>query len=442
MRMFNSAVKAAALFISVILFFSCALHSPGDYGTLVIALPGGSGVSASAARAAVSGAYTATLSFRIECSGSGSVSREVRPGEPVSIPLSPGDWVVTVTVLNAADQSIGSGAAPVAIESGKTTVAHIPVSIDTSGNSITQFTVTGPVFAQGLVDTHTITVFLPWGTDTTGMNWMATHTGRSITPAPGTPLDFGSPQTFTVTAENPAAPPKTYTVTVNFEPPPVSGGTASWPADTVWQPYGLSTITQPPGTTVTAAAVSSGVLIVSLQNIDMSALNNLVTQIEALTGGAGTMSGPVMGYTLYERIFTYSGGNLTLTMTHQPDGTLYLTVEPDDTGGSFTWPDTSTWALFNLSGLTQPAGTTVVDVTDADNPYAMLSVTLNNISTAAYGDLLGQITAKLGNPYYSQNPGDGTREDVFTTSAGGSTLMVTLIQDTAYDEVVVTAIKM
>ncbi|MDR1306990.1 MAG: hypothetical protein LBK74_05410, partial [Treponema sp.] len=147
MSIFNHAVKTAAAVVIVALC-SCALNDPGNYGTLNISLPG---TREPGGRAAVSGAYTATLSYRIECNGSGRVTREALPGDSVSIPLSPGDWAVTVTVLNAAGQSIGSGVAPATIETGKTTVVGIPVSIDTTGNDITRFALTSPVSAQGLI---------------------------------------------------------------------------------------------------------------------------------------------------------------------------------------------------------------------------------------------------------------------------------------------------
>jgi hypothetical protein len=74
-----------------------------------------------------------------------------------------------------------------------------------------------------------IDVSVPFGTNLSGMNFTAIHTGASISPAPGTPLDFSSPRTFTVRAEN--GEEKNYTATVNISPPSIpGGGTAVWPS--------------------------------------------------------------------------------------------------------------------------------------------------------------------------------------------------------------------
>jgi hypothetical protein len=271
------------------------------------------------------------------------------------------------------------------------------------------------------------------------MNFTATHTGVSISPAPGTPLDFTSPRTFTVRAEN--GQEKIYTVTVNLSPPSIpGGGTAVWPSAVTWQSYGLSSeLSQPPGTTVSTVAVSSGALLVYLQNADTAAFDNLAGQFTVLGGVPTTSNGS--GYRSYELAYTYSGTDFTLTMTYG-SGMLLLSIEPDDPGGFVVWPDNSRWTVFNLSGLTQPAGTTVADVTETESPVALLSVTLNNINHTAYEDLLSQIAARLGSPYASEGASaTQTREDIFMSTVGANTLIVTLEMDTLYDEITITAIN-
>jgi hypothetical protein len=352
-----------------------------------------------------------------------------------------GDWTVTVTILNAADQIIGSGTARAVIESGKTTALHIPVAIDTGGNDILRFAITSPVSAEGVIvpNSTMIDVSVPFGTDLGAMNVTATHTGASVSPAPGTLLDFSSPRTFTVTAEN--GQQKTYTVTVNLSPPSVpGGGTVVWPPAATWQSYGLSSgLTQPPGTTVNTAFVSSGALLVYLENADTAAFDNLAGQCTVLGGTPTTSSGS--GYSVYELSYTYSGADFTLTLTYG-SGTLMVSIEPDDPSSFTVWPDNSQWTVFNLSGLTQPAGTTVDDVTETGSPSALLSVTLNNINHTAYEDLLNQITARLGSPYTSTGSSTTqTREDVFMTTGGSNTLMVMLEMDASYDEIIISAIK-
>ncbi|MDR1175174.1 MAG: DUF5018 domain-containing protein [Treponema sp.] len=425
----------AALFFSGALFFSCSLPGNGDYGTLVIALPGPE------VRAAVSDAFTATLSYRIECDGPGGrITRQSGAGVSLSIPLDAGDWTVTVTILNTAGQTIGSGTRTVVIEGGKTTVLQIPVAIDTRGNDLIRFAITSPVSAEGVMvpNSTMIDVSVPFGTNLTAMNFTATHTGTSISPAPGTPLDFSSPQTLTVRAEN--GQEKIYTVTVNLSPPLTPGdGTAVWPPAATWQSYGLSSgLTQPSGTAVYTAFVSSGTLLVYLQNAGTAAFDNLVSQCTVLGGTPTTSSGS--GYSIYELAYTYSGTNFTLTLTYG-SGVLILSIEPYDPSGFAVWPDNSRWTVFDLSGLTQPAGTTVGDVTESESP-ALLSVTLNNINPAAYEDLLSQFTARLGSPFTSTGTSaTQAREDIFMTTLGVNTLIVTLEMDTANDEITITAVK-
>jgi hypothetical protein len=166
------------------------------------------------------------------------------------LPLDAGDWRITATILNAAGQTIGSGAAAAVIERGKTTALRIPVAIDTGGNDLLGFVITSPVSAKGKLvpNATTVDVFVPFGTNLAGMNFTATHTGASINPAPGTPLDFSSPRTFTVKAEN--GQDKIYTVTVNLSPPATPGnGMAVWPQTATWQSYGLASgLAQPSGT--------------------------------------------------------------------------------------------------------------------------------------------------------------------------------------------------
>ncbi|MDR1143372.1 MAG: hypothetical protein LBK77_04020 [Spirochaetaceae bacterium] len=345
MSIFNHAVKTAAAVV-ILALCSCVLNDPENYGTLSINLPGSSG--ALGGRAAVSGAYTATLSYRIECNGSGRVTREALPGDSVSIPLSPGDWAVTVTVLNAAGQNIGSGVVPATIEGGKTTIVGIPVSIDTTGTDITRFALTSPVSAQGLIVSDSsgngITFSVPFGTDISGMAWTATHTGRSIVPAPGTPLDFTSSlsEIFTVTAEKPSWNPKSYIVTVNLTAPDIPG-TATWPVDAdtsstnydppSWYSYGLAGVTKHASITgpTTAGVLPGDVLVIYVENANDTAVSDLLAQIGSKIGVAFGVPPPVMGYTHYEHTYSISspapGGTFTISITHHASGALYLTVK-------------------------------------------------------------------------------------------------------------------
>jgi hypothetical protein len=448
-----ATILTAAFLLSGALFLSCPLPSQGDYGTLVLRLPGRE--AQTGARAAVSDAFSATLSCRIDCDGPGGrITRQGQAGASLSIPLNAGDWTITVTVFNAADQSIGSGSARALIEGGGTTALGINIVIDTGGRDITGFALTSPVSAAPAIvpNATAIEAPVPYGTDLRAMHFTLTHTGVSVSPAPGTALDFSSPQTFTVTAEN--GQTKTYTVTVkpgasppSANPPPTNPPSTNppatnlpteWPSSGTWQSYGLATLAQPAGTTVSVAGVSSGALIVSLQNAGIAAFNDLVSQIETLTGNVGTTSS-ISGYSMYELSYDISGEDFALEMTHTPNNTLLLNVEPDDTGGFAIWPDDSRWTIFSLSGLTQPAGTTINDITETESPYAMLSVTLNSITNAAYEDLRNQIIALLGNPLNSTGSDTTqTREDDFMPPT--SSLLVNLTMDTADDVIEIYAV--
>jgi hypothetical protein len=249
MKKLNGAIKNAPAFLMAgLLFFSCALGGTEDYGTLLIILPvnradiGG--------RAAVSGGFTSTLSYRLDCSGpGGDITEHFNSGARAAVSLSPGNWTVTVSALNAAGEIIGSsGSVTAAITAGKTTSIPMSIFIDTSRNSITSFAATRPVSAKGIIspDTNTIEVYVPGGTGTTNMDFTLIHTGASISPSPGTPLDFSSSKTFTVTAEDSST--QSYTVRVI----PLAGGTGAWPSGTTWETYGLAELTQPEGTTVDA----------------------------------------------------------------------------------------------------------------------------------------------------------------------------------------------
>jgi hypothetical protein len=222
MKTLNSIVKiTAALCIMGALFFSCSINDTDEYGTLVIKLPG------SGSARAVSNDFIKTLSYRIEYSND-TEEKEVNhsarsSGDSVSISLSPGAWVVTLTVLNAADQEISDKyTTTVLIEGGKTNTAEFKnVQIDTSRNDITSFKITKPVSADGKFNGNNITINIPEGTKLDNMSFSVIHTGKSIKHEPNhKTLNFQDNEsyTFTVTAENENTKPYTVTVTASESP--------------------------------------------------------------------------------------------------------------------------------------------------------------------------------------------------------------------------------
>jgi hypothetical protein len=467
MKRLACALKVGAVFLLTagLLFSSCTPLADGNYGsqgTLMITLPGGSASGLqTASRAAVSNEFTATLAYDIECTGpAGLVTRRVLPGAVVSIPLNPGDWTVTVTVLNAAGRKIGSTAVPATIESGKTTSLQIPVNIDTTGNDITHFAITWPGSGNAKINSvdHTIEVQVRTDADLTAMFFMVTHTGRSINPGPEAgPLDFSSSQTFTVTAENGDMQTWTVTVDPSLSPPQ---GTGTWPDTAAFGRYGLAGLTQPPGTTVSLVAESSdqytGQLTIQLENAGKTtAYDALIARIEQLTGGEGSEDGSdeagVYYYTLtYAHLDMNFDIFIILGMTGQTSspGTLTLTVT-NNTQGNPSWPADTKWAAFGLSGLTQPDGTGIIEVAELSSPYPLLTVRLR-LTTAGdtvYEDIYDQLCRILNsNPIPlepdPEDPQDQHRAAVFMITGGSGMLMVDLLMETADNEISITATKM
>jgi hypothetical protein len=126
----------------------------------------------------------------------------------------------------------GSGAAQnfsgpvtytVAGNSGKTRSYTVTVvSTPSSSKDITRFVFPGISNSETIIGAtpdqdgnYPISVWVPAGTGISNRGPDIAHTGASITPATGTLLDFGVPQTYTVTAEDGSV--KTYKVIVNAQ---------------------------------------------------------------------------------------------------------------------------------------------------------------------------------------------------------------------------------
>jgi len=213
MKTFGSIIKTLTIFLFWgMLFFSCSLSDNGDYGTLVIKLPG-----SGSARAAISPEFTATLSYSVDCIGPDKKSQKFKSGESASMRLLPGEWKVTVTVFNAADENIGEGEPEsVVIEAGKTTTVPMPVKIETHHNRVTDFAITGFLNSVrseindkdgeeedfGIIIVYvSVPPFKPTGDERVTINF--THTGKSANPPSGSLLSSMEDDLIVmVTAEN------------------------------------------------------------------------------------------------------------------------------------------------------------------------------------------------------------------------------------------------
>jgi hypothetical protein len=93
-------------------------------------------------------------------------------------------------------------------------IVPMTVSDSYTAKAITEFSITDPVEAAGVVNEEdkTVTVAVPYGTEVTGMTTSIVHTGASINPDNGTTTDFTNPVIYTVTAADGST--QNYTVTV------------------------------------------------------------------------------------------------------------------------------------------------------------------------------------------------------------------------------------
>ena len=179
------------------LFLSCSLQE--EYGTLIINLPG----SGSPARAAewktdyndedypFFEEFVDTLTFRIECNAPGITGRNVRYGSSVSIILPKGNWIVTVTARNAANQIVGTSENySAAIETGKITPLDIEIEIEADGCELTDITLKIDGKSCSVIrstEPDTFIVIMPRGIDGgTQVEFSGIHTGAVIQPHNGT----------------------------------------------------------------------------------------------------------------------------------------------------------------------------------------------------------------------------------------------------------------
>jgi hypothetical protein len=143
----------------------------------------------------------------------------------------------------------------VTAEDGNTqayTITVTPASEDST--EITSFSFADPQ-AAGVIDGTSISVTVPYGTVLTSLVPMITHLGANVTPASGSPQDFSSPVTYTVTAHDGSTVGE-YTVTVTAESPSDSKAITGFsfadpPAAGVVDGTNI-TVTVPAGTVLTA----------------------------------------------------------------------------------------------------------------------------------------------------------------------------------------------
>ena len=394
-----------------VLFYSCQQASEDEYGLLVISVPGGN-----VSRAAISSEFAGTLSYHINCRGPGNVIRIVRPGSSASIPLLAGYWNVTVTVLNAADEGIGSSEeATVYVERGKIVSLQLPITIDPSRKEITYFAFTSPVFAiaeigqyvEPVNNSYRIAISVPFGTVITDMGYSMVHTGKKVEnlnyPEFSTSRGhFNMLQRFVVTAENDDTS-DAYNVNTALEIPEHPENT--WPVSTtedmgIWEDFGFLRGMINPGTSVVHAEVENPALGYRSMAIrfDSTTLNftSFIAQINSHVPG----DIEVTEEDSFIKI-RYQGAygieyDLILAQ-YELNYQYYLIIKSDLITPEVSWPIDNVWDYYGLPGLDQPKGTTVISFKDNRNAEdAALEVYLTGADDALYEDLRDQFIAIAG----------------------------------------------
>ena len=399
---------AAVLLLAGALFLSCTLDS-GDYGTLIVKLPG------SGSARAVSDAYKSKLYYRVTCDGPGTVTRDFSAGQKAAISLAAGDWTVSVTVhISGSPKTIGeSDKMPVTIEAGKTTPLEMFIGIETHHNDIISFTISNSNFrVTGKPDTsNNITLYVPYGSisydynNPTMVSYSAVHEGVELVCSGETlgklPVYVNCTFNIIVTAEDGTT--KSCRAMVE-EQEEVIPGYGTWPTATEWASFGLPNYSQPPATTLVMAYNIPGfMLMVSLQGsgITLNYINNLILSIETAVGATGSQTGD--GFYNEYNLAYYSGGayytlNMSFPSIFSSENYLSIMVYSFVTGTE--WP--ANWEEYNLTGgLTLPSPATVAYTAEFSGGEAgagydsHLVVVLENADTSVYTDLKGQLHTKL-----------------------------------------------
>ena len=105
------------------------------------------------------------------------------------------------------------------------------------------------------------------------------------------------------------------------------GYTAAWPADDVWEGYGLSGLQPPPGKENFSAGTVMGMYTVGTPGDDRAAYDNLVAQIRGISGVTEAVAektdrdGRRIGFT------TSTGNNVFVMLVTGRDGSVSVTVQ-------------------------------------------------------------------------------------------------------------------
>ena len=441
---------AAVLLLAGALFLSCTLDS-GDYGILVVRLPG----SGSARAMDIPDAYKSKLYYRVTCEGPGTVTKDFSAGQKAAISLAAGDWTVSVSVYitGSPKTSIGwSEMTPVTIEAGKTTPLEMAIGIETNHRDIISFTISNSDFhITGQPDSNFfITFTVPFNSisidsgEPTLVAYSAVHEGFELRCQGDTAFSGFVPIyvdcSFSVTVEAVDGSSSTYIVIIEEEELQLPSY-ADWPGSAVWESYGLPSISQPSGTSVLSFADTPGFALGAAlygKGLTQDYFDDLVNSIDEKFGFAGELTGTA-GDQEYNLSYFYEEVYHTLTIVFSLRNSLTIAV--------YSWSVEDDWPIdrlsyYGLEGLTQPSGTTLTHSSETMIGMSnSITVELEDADEDAFIALKTQIISRLDEPVVSQDEYKLTFQKSFIFDSVFTTITLSLSLDKSSGTIVIKALR-
>jgi hypothetical protein len=238
-----------------------------------------------------------------------------------------------------------------------------------SSKDITRFTIPGVPNAEAVIGavpdtdgTYPLAVWVPAGLPLDSIAPVITHTGVSITPSTGTPLNFTGSQTYTVTAEDGST--KTYKVTVDahdddikiitsfiFNEVPVDEGAPVRAVGSINQNTNTVTVTVPSG-----ADVSALVPTITYIGKSISELGGSDRTSNPFTGAGQDFVTPKI-YIVKDQ--SGVGWNYTVTVIKQNTFTVTFTGEAEKTvinSNTFDQTNGVVTIIINTGNVSPPYG--------------------------------------------------------------------------------------
>jgi hypothetical protein len=313
---------------------------------------------------------------------------------------------------------------------GTTKIYTVTVTVALNDSKdITKFTILG---IDGNIESDSITLTVPYGTDKRYLEPNITHTGESVSPPSGASTDFTNPVVYTVTAADGSTKEYTVTITVAANPakdiivftiPGASNVIIGTNTISMTVPFGSGT-THTPAITITGTSVSpaSGVPqnFTSTVNYTVTAADNTQKVYAVTVTEAPSNAKDIDKFTILGRdgiiVETLEYNTITVTVPYGSPSTLTPTIV--HTGASIS-PDSGVPTDF-----TNPVDYTV---TAADGSKKVYTVTVNmelNNANNILSFMINGVSGTIGSNTIALTLPYGTvvtnLEPAITVSAGAS----------------------